>query len=138
MFWKVYHLFEVMRNAARSPRSVPSSVLPPKIYITSLTNAAEWPSRGAGMYPIQSCWVQELVAGLYVHTSLNHWVPLVPPKLQKRVSGQSKHVWLHLQKQLVIVADNSVVRSSSRYFASQTNIVNRILYQKFPLICGIL
>jgi hypothetical protein len=55
IFWKVYHRLDEMRKAARSPRSVPSSVLPPKIYMTSLTKAAEWPSRGAGMYPIQSC-----------------------------------------------------------------------------------
>jgi hypothetical protein len=41
IFWKVYHRLEVMRNAARSPRSVPSSVRPPKTYITSLTSAAE-------------------------------------------------------------------------------------------------
>ena len=41
MFWKVYHLLDVMRKAARSPRSVPSSVLPPKMYMTSLTRAAE-------------------------------------------------------------------------------------------------
>ena len=41
IFWKEYHLLVEMRNAARSPRSTPSSVRPPKMYITSLTRAAE-------------------------------------------------------------------------------------------------
>lgn len=49
MFWKVYHRLRDILKAARSPRSSPCSVLPPKIYITSLTSAAEWPSLGAGM-----------------------------------------------------------------------------------------
>ena len=40
IFWKVYHLRVGIRKAERSPRSLPSSVLPPNIYITSPTRAA--------------------------------------------------------------------------------------------------
>ena len=49
IFWNVYHRLVDILNAAKSPRSAPSSVRPPKIYITSSTIAAAWPSRGAGM-----------------------------------------------------------------------------------------
>lgn len=54
MFWKVYHLRDEIRKAARSPRSVPSSVRPPKMYITSPTRAAACPSRADGIYPMHS------------------------------------------------------------------------------------
>lgn len=40
IFWKVYHLLELILKAARSPKSLPSSVLPPNMYITSPTSAA--------------------------------------------------------------------------------------------------
>lgn len=56
IFWKEYHRRVEMRKAARSPRSIPSSVRPPKIYITSFTKAAACPSRGVGMNPTQSNW----------------------------------------------------------------------------------
>ena len=49
MFWNVYQRREVILNAAKSPKSVPSSVRPPNMYITSSTKAAECPSRGVGM-----------------------------------------------------------------------------------------
>lgn len=54
MFWNVYQRRVVILNAAKSPKSAPSSVLPPKTYMTSSTSAAAWPSRGDGMYPMQS------------------------------------------------------------------------------------
>ncbi len=83
MFWNVYQRREVIRKAARSPKSVPSFVRPPKIYMTSPTSAAECPSRGAGMYPIQSSCDQAFCKGSYDHTSLNHWVAFVPPNLRR-------------------------------------------------------
>jgi hypothetical protein len=49
IFWNMYQRREEMRKAARSPRSVPSCRRPPKMYMVSLTRAAAWPSRGAGM-----------------------------------------------------------------------------------------
>ena len=49
IFWKVYHRREVIRKAAKSPRSAPSSVRPPKMYMTSPTKEAACPSRGTGM-----------------------------------------------------------------------------------------
>lgn len=49
MFWKVYQRREPIRNAARSPRSFPSSVRPPNTYMTSSTRHAAWPSRGTGI-----------------------------------------------------------------------------------------
>lgn len=72
MFWNEYHRLVVIRNAARSPRSMPSSVRPPKMYMTSLTRAAACPSLGVGMNPMQSNCVQRLVRGSYDQTSLNH------------------------------------------------------------------
>jgi hypothetical protein len=49
MFWNIYQRREVMRKAARSPRSIPSCVRPPNMYIVSLTSAAECPSLATGM-----------------------------------------------------------------------------------------
>lgn len=49
MFWNVYHLRDDILKAAKSPKSVPSSVRPPKMYITSPTRAAACPSRAEGM-----------------------------------------------------------------------------------------
>lgn len=63
MFWKVNHRLDVILNAARSSRSVPFSVRPPNMYITSLTKAAECPSRGAGIYPMQSSCVHTTCFG---------------------------------------------------------------------------
>lgn len=40
MFWKVYHRRDDSLKAARSPKSVPSSVRPPNTYMTSSTRAA--------------------------------------------------------------------------------------------------
>ena len=48
-------------KAPRSPRSFPSTPLPPKTYTTSSTIAAEWPSRGEGMKPMQVNSVHVLV-----------------------------------------------------------------------------
>jgi hypothetical protein len=69
IFWNMYHRWSGMKNfnrvehqrqlyileilkAARSPRSLPSTPLPPKTYTTSSTRAAAWPSRGDGINPI--------------------------------------------------------------------------------------
>ena len=42
------------------------------------------------------------------------------------------------QEKLVVVADNRMVCPCRRHFGTQGNIVARVLYQKFPLIRGIL
>ena len=72
MFWKVYQRRELIRNAAKSPRSFPSSVRPPNTYMTSSTKDAAWPSRAAGIYPIQSSRDHLFTDGSKHHTSLNH------------------------------------------------------------------
>ena len=63
IFWNVYQRRLEILNAARSPRSAPSSVRPPKTYMTSSTIVAAWPSLGAGMYPMQSNWVHVFGTG---------------------------------------------------------------------------
>lgn len=53
IFWNMYHRELEILNAAKSPKSLPSTPRPPKTYITSSTKAAAWPSRGTGINPMQ-------------------------------------------------------------------------------------
>ena len=45
---------------------------------------------------------------------------------------------VYSQKELIIIAHNSVIRSRGWYFGTQGNIITRVLYQKLPLVCRIL
>lgn len=54
----------VILNAARSPKSLPSTPRPPNMYMTSFTRAAACPSRGLGIKPmhLSSAHVRVLVS----------------------------------------------------------------------------
>ena len=45
---------------------------------------------------------------------------------------------LDSQEELVVVADDSVVRPGSRNFRAESDIIARILYQKLPLVRRVL
>src|SRR6266849_11065724 len=69
-------------NAVRSPRMVPSSVSPPKTYITSPTRTAECFPRGHGMGPVHCSSVHVRVEMLNDQVSLKSCRSPEPPNLQ--------------------------------------------------------